>query len=98
MPSLAELAVEFGDRVGFLSLLTDFDTGREAAIDITEWAGAPFITIDVFNSDLNYLLRLLDSGFIPTTVLIGAGGEVIGGQLVGASAEDMRILITDALG
>ena len=98
MPGLAELADEFGGRVGFLTLLGDFDTGKASAISITESAGAPFLTADAFHSDFQRLMQLLSSGFVPTTVLIGADGDVLGGQIVGAGKDMLRAAITDALG
>ena len=97
MPGLSSLAAEYGDRVGFLSMLADFDTGRDSAINITEDANAPFITIDALGNDLSSLLRLLDSGYVPTAVLIGPDGKVIGDQLVGAGANVYRALIDDYL-
>jgi len=97
MPVLAELADMYGDRVGFITLLGDFDTAQDAAIRITEEAGAPFITANALHSDFQPLMELLNSGFVPTSVIIGRDGNVIGGQIVGGGAERFLVAIHDAL-
>jgi len=97
IPGLASLAEEFDDRVGFLSLLGDFADSADNAVRIKQAANAQFYTIDAINPDLLPLLELLDSGFVPTTVLIGADGNVIGEMIVGSSMDIFRSAIEDAL-
>jgi len=84
MPDLASIAQRYGDRVGFIALLDDYNTGRSAAIRITESAGVTFLNVDARLSDLQPLYRLVQSGYVPTTVLIGRDGSVIGGQIIGS--------------
>jgi len=98
IPGLAELAEEFGDRVGFLSLLGDFGTARESAITITENAGAPFITVDARLGELAGVMGLVGSWFVPTSIIIDASGNVIGEQIVGAGTDRFRAAIEAALG
>ena len=59
MPGLAELAEEFGDRVGFISLLGDFATARDAAINIVNNAGVSFPTLDAEHSDFQPVMELM---------------------------------------
>jgi len=98
IPNLAELAEIYGDRVGFMSLLGDFATARDTAIRITEGAGVAFITVDATHDDFNPLMELLSSGFVPTSVIIGRDGNVIGDQIVGGGMERFQEAIEDALG
>jgi len=97
MPGLAELAEEFGDRVGFLSLLGDFDTARDTAIDITEGANAPFITVDAQHPYFADLVQLMQIRFLPTSIIIDAEGNIIGEHIVGSSTDAFRTAIEDAL-
>jgi len=97
MPSLTQLAEEFGDRVGFISLLGDFDMSRNAAINITENANIPFITVNALIEELDGLMELLTSGFLPTSVIVDRNGNVIGEQIIGGSMERMQAAINYAL-
>jgi|GEM_PF-1068022 len=97
LPDLARLANEFGDRVGFLSVLGDFGTARDRALEVTRNAGIPFITVDATHRDLRNLMPLLDSGFVPTSVIIGANGQVIGEQMVGGDFNSYSQAIRAAL-
>ena len=96
MPGLMDLADEFGDDIGFITLLGDFDTARDTALRITE--DAPFYTVDAHDSDLEQLMELVQSGFLPTSVIIDANGNVIGEQIVGGGIARLRTAIEDALG
>jgi thiol-disulfide isomerase/thioredoxin len=97
LPDLARLANEFGSRVGFLSVLGDYSTERNRALQVTQDAGVPFITIDAMHPDLRNLMPLLDSGFVPTTVLIGADGRGIGNQMIGGDYNSYKQAIENAL-
>ena len=84
MPDLGELVREYGDRVGFLGLLTDYESNLSAAIDIVQSSGVPdsFLMIDAFEPSVSGLNDMLQSGYVPTTVLISADGPIE--QIVGA--------------
>ena len=97
MPGLAQLSDEFGDRVGFISLLGDFGTARGIAQQITEEAGVSFITVDALLDDFEPLLELLDSGFVPTSVIVGGDGNMIGEQIVGSDISRFREALEYAL-
>jgi len=97
LPGLSQLAQEFGDRVGFITLLGDFGTGRQRAIQITQDAGAPFFTVDANHSEFQELMGLLVSGFVPTSVILDANGNVIGEQIVGSGTARFRQAIESAL-
>ena len=97
MPGLAQLANEFDDRVGFISLLGDYATARDTAVRITRDAEVPFITVDAHLPQLSELLQLVQSGFLPTSVIIDANGDVVGSQIVGGGTDRIRTAIEDAL-
>ncbi|MCL1845522.1 MAG: TlpA family protein disulfide reductase [Defluviitaleaceae bacterium] len=97
MPTLAELHEEFGDRIGFLTLMDDFDTGAATAITAKENASAEFITVDARLDYFEELLPLVRSGFVPTSIIIDADGNVVGEQIVGGSARALRSAIRSAL-
>ena len=98
MPGMAELAAEFYDRMGFVSLLGDFESGREAAILLTENAGAPFFSVDIMLEDFVPLIPFIDSGFVPTTALIDTQGNKIGDMIMGSNIDRLRNSINSALG
>ena len=77
MPALAEVAKEFGDRVGFLALLDDYRSNINGAKRITENAGIPsgFIFIDASLEEVRGILGLVSSGYIPAAVIIGKDGR-----------------------
>ena len=84
MPELAELARMYGNRVGFIALLDDYDSNLDRAIQIVESSGIPnrFIMIDAHEPSASQILNLLKSGYVPTTVLISTDG--VGEQLIGS--------------
>ena len=98
MPGMAELAAEFYDRMGFVSLLGDFESGREAAIRLTENANAPFFTVDIMLDDFAPIVPFVDSGFVPTTALLDAQGNMIGDMIMGSDVDGLRDKINAALG
>jgi|GEM_PF-2486965 len=97
MPDLARLAEEYAGRVGFISLLGDFGLARDTAIRITENSGVPFITVDATHGEFQLLMDMLDSGFVPTSVVIGRDGTAIGGQIVGSGVDRFQSAIENAL-
>ena len=98
MPGMAGLAAEFYGRMGFVSLLGDFETGRDAAISLTEYSDAPFFTVDFSLEDFDPLFPFVNSGFVPTSALIDAQGNKIGDMIVGPNIEELRNRINAALG
>ena len=96
MPGLASIADEFGDRVGFLTVLIDMEPYRERAINIVESVNAQFLTIDVNENVYQSLVPHFTSGYIPETVLFDGDGNVLA-NIVGGSAEEYRNAIENAL-
>jgi len=97
MPELAYISRKYGNRVGFIGLLDDYDTNKEAAIRLVESAGIPFIMIDAEHNELRNLLKMVQSGYVPTTILIGRDGKIIGEQIVGSYGLDYVGFIEKAL-
>jgi len=85
MPELAALAIEYGDRVGFIGLLDDFSSNPEGAKSIKESAGVPdsFITVDAWLEEVSEINALVLSGSFPTTVIIAPDGRQTE-QIIGA--------------
>ena len=85
MPDIAVITEEYSDRVGFLGLLEDFSTNLDGALNIVESANKPdsFINIDARLPELSDLLSLVHTGYVPTTVIITANGEIFE-PLIGA--------------
>ena len=98
MPELASIADDYDGRVGFIALLDDYNTSRETAVLIAEKSGVGFIMVDARHSDFRQLVRMAQSGYVPTTILIGKDGGVVGEQIIGALGEGYRKLIDAALG
>jgi len=97
MPDLARVAEEYGDRVGFFALLDDYGTARETALQIAESSGISFIMVDAKTKELQSLLKKVQSGYIPTTILIDSDGNMVGEQLVGSYGSGYSPYIDDAL-
>jgi len=97
MPALAELAEDFGDRVGFLSLLGDFDTASDVAADIKAHYNVPFITVDSRHPDLDDVMQYLNSGFVPTSAVFDTNGNRVGDFIVGSDMDTFRATIEEAL-
>jgi len=84
MPDLGDLVAEYGDRVGFLALVDDYQDNLDGVRDITKGVGIgpDFIMIDAYEPSATELFDQLQTGFVPTTVLISDG--VIHDPMVGA--------------
>jgi len=95
MPDLAALAKQYDDDVGFIAMLADFDSNANGALRIYQEAGMPdtFLTIDANNPQLTDLLEMLDSGYVPTTVIIDSSGAMLGSQLVGALGDGYAAIL-----
>ena len=80
MPDIAKIVLDYGDRVGFLMLLNDFENA-DAAIDLYKNAGYPdtssVITIDSNTFDANHPISWLwlMEGVVPVTVYFDADGN-----------------------
>ena len=93
---MALIADEFGDRVGFITMLISWDSGRDDALEITDSVNASFLTVNAEHNELEPILNLFTSGFIPETVLIDEDGNVIE-RIVGGTADDYSLAIESAL-
>ena len=98
MPDLATVAKKYGGRVGFIGLLDHYDTNKAAAIRLAENSGVPFIMVNAEHSDFRNLLKMVKSGYVPTSILIGRDGKIIGEQIVGAYGLKYANFIDKALG
>ena len=98
MPELGKVVQKYGDRVGFIGLLDDYSTNRAGAVRIKEETGADFINVDATHKDLRAVLKLVESGYVPTSVLIGKDGKIIGEQIIGAHGSGYADFIEAALG
>ena len=84
MPDIAKIAEEYAGRVGFIGLLADYDSNRQGAIRIKESAGVTFVTVDAGTKGLENVLAMLDTGYVPTTVILNGDGEMVGEAIIGA--------------
>jgi thiol-disulfide isomerase/thioredoxin len=85
LPDLAVVAGEYADRVGFIGLLDDFDSNPDGAKNLIDSSNKPesFITVDARLPELEDLLDLLKTGYVPTTVIFTADGTMFE-PLIGA--------------
>ena len=98
MPDLAAIAEKYSVRVGFIGLLDDYKSNKAAAVRLADKAKIPFNVIDANHKDFKTLLKMVQSGYVPTSVLIGRDGKMIGDQIVGAFGSGYAGLIDKALG
>ena len=97
MPDLAKVAEKYGDRVGFIALLDDYSTAKATAVRITEASGISFTMVDANTKELQALLKKVQSGYVPTTILIGSDGNIIGDQIIGSYGSGYGSFIDKAL-
>jgi thiol-disulfide isomerase/thioredoxin len=97
MPDLAAIAQKYGGRVGFIALIDDYSDNRNAAVRITKGAGVSFTMVDARHRDFSRLLQMLQSGYVPTTVLIDKNGKIVGKQIIGAYGKGYGNFIDEAL-
>ena len=90
MPDLAALSKEYEERVGFLGLTDDFSTSSNDAMEIIETAGLPasFLMIDANEPSASALLEMVQTGYVPTTVIIK--GDEIHGPFIGAYGDGYK--------
>lgn len=72
MPDMAEISRDYGDDVGFIGLLLDYDSNADGAVNIIESAGVPdwFIMIDANEPSAAPLLEIVRTGFVPSSAII----------------------------
>ena len=89
MPDLARVAAEYGDNVGFIGLLTDYNSNSGGARRIAESAGVPqsFIMVDAETKGLEALYSAVTSGYLPTSIIIDGYGHMVTEQLIGSHGE-----------
>ena len=97
MGDLARIAAAYGENVGFLGLLLDYNENREGAVKLTEANGVDFLNVHFASDGLLDLALMADSGFVPTTIIIDGEGGMIGGQIIGAHALGYGAYIEEAL-
>jgi len=97
MPELAKIAEEYGDRVGFLALLADYGSAAKTAIRIAESSGISFVMVDANTKELQELLKKVQSGYVPTTILIDGEGNIVGEQIIGSYGSGYASYIDEAL-
>ena len=98
MPDLAKLAEEYGDRVGFIGLLDSYSiNNKDVTIRVIEASGVTFPMVDARHGELNELAKLAITGYLPTTILIDSGGNIVGDQIIGAYGSNYYYLIDNAL-
>ncbi|MCL2054919.1 MAG: TlpA family protein disulfide reductase [Oscillospiraceae bacterium] len=100
MPDLAKIAEEYSDRVGFIGLVSDFGSNSSGAKNIAETSGVPqsFIMVDAENEALSPLLSMVQSGYVPTTVIIDGNGKMLTAPLIGAYGELYGTVLDTILG
>ena len=97
MPNLAKIEEKYGERVGFIALLDDYGSAKTTAIRIAESSGVTFTMVDAKHNSFRTLLKMVRSGYIPTTVLIDGSGNIVGEQIIGAVGEGYEKFIDNAL-
>ena len=98
LPDLASIAKKYGGRVGFIGLLDDYSISKADAVRLAEKSGVSFIMVDARHRDFRTLMRMVQSGYVPTTILIGKDGKIVGGQIIGSYGLKYADYIDKALG
>lgn len=94
MPDLEEVHQELGDQVTFLGLAVA--DRPENAKDLVERTGVTYRT--ALDPESRVITELAATSFLPTTVLLGADGEVIEAHTGELDADGIRQLLADGLG
>ena len=95
LPVLSKVAESYGDRVGFIGLVDDYQTNLSKAKRIAESSGVPssFIMLDAQDKELSAILVLVQSGYFPTSVIIDGSGEMFEPKLIGSYGERYALLL-----
>jgi len=93
MPALEEIHQELGDQVTFLGLAVQ--DRPEDALDLVERTGVSYRTALDKRGDVIYALGGI---LLPTTVVLDAGGEIVGSHTGELTADEIRTLLTESLG
>jgi len=96
MPGLALIADELGDRVGFFTILFDFERDLDSAIRITEAENASFLTVDFTSSVAQVFRRHITASTIPQAFIFDGNGNLIE-NIVGGDADVYRTAMLNAL-
>jgi hypothetical protein len=93
---LALIAEELGDRVGFFTILFDFERDRDSAIQITENENASFLTVNFSDSVAQAFRQHITASVIPQAFIIDGDGNIIE-NVIGGDADVYREAIINAL-
>jgi len=74
---MAELSKKYGDRVGFIGLVVDFDSNASGAAKIVESAGVQnsFIMINANEPSVKPLRDIVQTGFVPAAAVVMKDGS-----------------------
>lgn len=99
MPELGEWMRELPENVQLIGVVTDAMLGDETtaqkAAQILEKADAPFVSLLLDDALLEYCSNLVG---VPTTVLVGSDGRMIGEPILGAQMGAYKEALREALG
>jgi thiol-disulfide isomerase/thioredoxin len=96
-PTLAQLARDYGEDIGFIALLDDFGTNQSGALNIANSANAPanLIIVDAKDLSVSSLVAAVSSGFFPTSVIFTQEGEPA--SFTGAINERQKNILNEIL-
>jgi thiol-disulfide isomerase/thioredoxin len=96
MPTLAELAREYGDDVAFIGLLGDFANNPDNARRILESANMPdnFIVINAAEPSVSALVDAIQTGVYPTSAILTAN-DYFPDSIRGAISERHRNILDE---
>ena len=100
MPELAKIAKNYENNVGFIGLVGDYGSNLSGAKRIAESVGIPssFIMVDAEAEDMEALLSMVQTGYIPTTAIIDGNGELLAeSPLVGSYGEGYAEILDSLL-
>ncbi len=91
IPELVQLHEEYGDRVGFLGIISDVYEENDANVDVAKQI-IEELNVDYVNIKLNERIHDTITKHvmgIPTTFFVDSEGNVVGEIIVGAQAKDV---------
>jgi thiol-disulfide isomerase/thioredoxin len=101
-PAVAQVSREFGDRVGFISLLEDFSTNRNRALQWSRDFSGEYIMVNQHDSAFRPIMNILNDllanqwGY-PTSLLIDGNGNVLATRVGSGSVDAYRMFIESGL-